>query len=177
MVIPVFTLALAPRPRSPINPFRTFGGSTSDKAMLTHFLSVWRTLPPNSTLAAALTSSFLGLKCDGDPRLSDPKVRRPGQPLADRVASSYTTTGHFRGEALPCQRIECGYTAQHRSNRFRRFVCRDLSDVEVILVLCSFSQSWFSLCLSIFHDNGLTFFKKKNVPIMYDLLAHVLCSL
>jgi hypothetical protein len=95
-----------------------------------------QTIPLNSTLTTALTFTYPGLKRDGGPRLSDLKARGPSRPLASqRVPSS----GHFMRYFTSLR----NRVRLHRSNQFRKIVCRDLSDVEVVLVLCGFVQSLF----------------------------------
>src|SRR5713226_3175364 len=95
--VPVLTLVLVPGPRNLVHPLRTF---------LCHFHLIPPGLcsvafPPgqtillllNSTLATALTLTYPGLKCDGGPRPSAPRARRPTRPLASQRVASYPIMG------------------------------------------------------------------------------------
>ena len=81
----------------------------------------------NSTLATALTLISPGLKRDGGPRLSDLKGRAPRRLLAfvisQRVPSSGKAARHFYFVKEP------SVVAQHRSNQFRKIVCRRVSEM------------------------------------------------
>src|ERR1700751_3462532 len=93
------------------------------------------TLPRNSKLTTALTLTP-GLKRDEGLPLSVLKAQGPSRPLASqREPSSYPlfNNSHFHGTAPRYFTSLRNRAWLHRSNRFQKIVCRDLSDVEGVL--------------------------------------------